>query len=355
MLISCFVVLSFFIRLPQILCGFPGGGTTPDPDKDNDGLFYFDENIYGTSDYDADCDNDGWNDYQECVVWGTDPWDPANNPDTLPIDIALLFNCMGDPTFVDRDGLKTIGDNLKSAGLIQQYVYWECGEIRDGIEFSQTVFKDEIIKYGTDPKYSIKYFGLYSHTNGEYWSTQFESEPGVADLGKGQKIESGQNLPDIEDWCDTYEDYECDPIFSVDPAKYNYYDLGDYLRISDCLDNVDLSECVATIFGCNSYGSDDSTDNDDLYRNDLGHSMRDMWVHDFGVKAFVGPLSGTYQVSNGNPDIFAEAFYNYLIDHQSLLSSNFNLCLKNAVGITSDVTTSVNWAIEFSDGTEFGV
>jgi hypothetical protein len=51
----------------------PYNDTPPDPDNDDDGLTASTESTYGTSDADIDCDDDGLSDYEELIVYSTNP------------------------------------------------------------------------------------------------------------------------------------------------------------------------------------------------------------------------------------------------------------------------------------------
>jgi len=52
-------------------------------DTDHDGLTDAEEAVYRTDPAVADTDGDGWDDFQELRTYGTDPLDPAANPDTV--------------------------------------------------------------------------------------------------------------------------------------------------------------------------------------------------------------------------------------------------------------------------------
>lgn len=81
----------------------------PSPDQDQDGLTADEEAAFGTSDHDADSDNDLLNDREEVMIYKTNPLNPDTDGDKFPDgqEVRNLYNPNGKGRLFSLDDIQS--------------------------------------------------------------------------------------------------------------------------------------------------------------------------------------------------------------------------------------------------------
>ncbi len=174
-------------------------------DVDRDGLTEEQEEEFGTSPLDPDCDGDGLRDGEEVFGYGTDPLNPDTDNDTLT-DFHEIFISFTDPLSKDTDGDGLTDDVELDLGTDPR----SCDSDSDGLWDGPNILVDHILHHGeADP----------SNTWG--FTDPLDPDSDGDGLSDGHEVRRGTNPLDNDTDSDSVEDgpevwYGGDPGFHND-------------------------------------------------------------------------------------------------------------------------------------------